>query len=83
MTSLWPISQARNSGVCFITSRESTMAPRSSSSFTVLTWPDSEVAWSAAGEPRGSQCLTYSSEGLNPRCLSPVPPYLSAMLMSM
>lgn len=48
MTSLCPISQARNSGVCFITSRESTMAPLSNRSFTVLTWPDREAAWSAA-----------------------------------
>lgn len=51
MTSLCPISQARNSGVCFITSRESTIASLSSSSFTVLTWPDREAAWSAVRTP--------------------------------
>lgn len=47
MTSLCPISQARNSGVCFMTSRASTMAPFSSSSCTVLTWPDRAAACSA------------------------------------
>lgn len=47
MTSRWPISQARNRGVCFITSSGSTMAPCSSNKSTVDTCPERAAAWSA------------------------------------
>lgn len=47
ITSLCPISQARKSGVCFMTSKASTCALHSNSNFTVLTWPESAAACNA------------------------------------
>ena len=47
ITSLCPISQARKSGVCFMTSVASTWALFSSNSFTVPTWPESAAACKA------------------------------------
>lgn len=47
ITSLCPISQARKSGVCFMTSVASTWASLSNNNFTVLTWPDKAAACKA------------------------------------
>lgn len=60
ITSLCPISQARKSGVCFMTSVGSTWASFSNNNFTVLTWPERAAACRANKEAKGNSTLLNS-----------------------